>query len=251
MESNDVSLGMLYEAALREARDDVIQEMDPDFYRAASEYLGRLRHERYDNVEAAVKRAVTSRATLMLSLLLEMRLEKAAGRRGRAPGRGRPLGGAPAPGSAPAHGQDREDALPPDGAPADAQDGPPLGGPAPADAQDGPPLGGPATPFPPGRGNLLDEEKYILYPGTDMDERRSLVLDGIVSGRPRLLESVTAAHKTRLVMVRMLEPVDELTGADMSRYGPYSAEDVATIPLENAAALVSQGAAVRIGADRG
>lgn len=238
MESNDVSLGMLYEAALREARDDVIQEMDPDFYRAASEYLGRLRHERYDNVEAAVKRAVTSRATLMLSLLLEMRLEKAAGRRGRAPGRGRPLGGAAAPGSAPAHGQALEDALPPDGATADAQDGPP-------------PPGGPAAPFPTGRGNLLDEEKYILYPGTDMDERRSLVLDGIVSGRPRLLESVTAAHKTRLVMVRMLAPVDELTGADMSRYGPYSAEDVATIPLENAAALVSQGAAVRIGADRG
>ena len=65
MESNDVSLGMLYEAALREARDEAVQEMDPDFYRAASEYLGRLRHERYDNVEAAVKRAVTSRATLM------------------------------------------------------------------------------------------------------------------------------------------------------------------------------------------
>lgn len=238
MESNDVSLGLLYEAALREARDDVIQEMDPDFYRAASEYLGRLRHERYDNVEAAVKGAVTSRATLMLSLLLEMRLEKAAGRRGRAPGRGRPIEGAAAPGSAPAPAQAREDALPPDGAPADAQDGPP-------------PPGGPAAPLPPGRGNLLDEEKYILYPGTDMDERRSLVLDGIVSGRPRLLESVTAAHKTRLVMVRMLAPVDELTGADMSRYGPYSAEDVATIPLENAAALVSQGAAVRIGADRG
>ena len=230
VETTDVSLGMLYEAALREARDDVIQEMDPDFYRAASEYLGRLKHERYDGAEAAVKRAVTSRATLMLSLLLEMRLEKAAGRRGR-PRRGAPP---PAGEEAPAPGPPA-DFSPPDGALADGRDAPPPQGPAP----------------PPGPGNLLDEEKYILYPGTDMDERRSLVLDGIVSGRPRLLESVTAAHRTGLVMVRMLKPVDEMTGADMARYGPYSAEDVATIPLENAAALVSQGAAARVGTDRG
>lgn len=231
METTDVSLGMLYEAALREARDDVIQEMDPDFYRAASEYLGRLKHERYDGAEAAVKRAVTSRATLMLSLLLEMRLEKAAGRRGR------PRRDAPPPaGEEPPASDQTADLPPPDGVPADAQDAPPPQG--------------PAQP-PPGPGNLLDEEKYILYPGTDMDERRSLVLDGIVSGRPRLLESVTASHRTRLVMVRMLKPVDEMTGADMARYGPYSAEDVATIPLENAAALLSQGAAARVGTDRG
>ena len=234
METTDVSLGMLYEAALREARDDVIQEMDPDFYRAASEYLGRLKHERYDGAEAAVKRAVTARATLMLSLLLEMRLEKAAGRRGRRAGGPPPPAGGEPPATA--------TAPPPEFQPPD--DG------APADEQGAPPPQGPAPP-PQGPGNLLDEEKYILYPGTDMDERRSLVLDGIVSGRPRLLESVTAAHRTRLVMVRMLRPVDEMTGADMSRYGPYSAEDVATIPLENAAALVSQGAAARVGADRG
>ena len=230
MESTDVSLGMLYEAALREARDEAVQEMDPDFYRAASEYLGRLRHERYDGVEAAVKRAVASRATLMLSLLLEMRLEKAAGRRGRAAG-----GGAappPAPKAASAPGPD-----PPHDASADAPD---AAAPPPS-----------PSPSPSGSGNLLDEEKYILYPGTDMDERRVLVLDGIVSGRPRLLESVTAAHKARLVTVRMLAPVGEMTGADLSRYGPYSAEDVATVPLENAAALVSQGQAARVGTDRG
>lgn len=235
MESADVSLGMLYEAALREARDEAVQEMDPDFYRAASEYLGRLRHERYDNVEAAVKRAVTSRATLMLSLLLEMRLEKAAGRRGRPAGRG----------AAPASSS------PPAGGPPGARDPPEPAGP-PADEPDAaPPLPGAPEPPPAGGGNLLDEEKYILYPGTDMDERRALVLDGIVSGRPRLLESVTGAHRTRLVTIRMLAPVAEMTGADLSRYGPYSAEDVATIPLENAAGLISQGQAARVGADRG
>ena len=84
-----------------------------------------------------------------------------------------------------------------------------------------------------------------------MDERRSLVLDGIVSGRPRLLESVTDAHRKRLVMVRMLTRVEAMTGADLSRYGPYEAEDVATVPLENAAGLISQGQAARVGADRG
>ena len=80
MDATDVSLGMLYESALREARDEAIQELDPDFYRSVSEYLGRLGHEEYDGVEAAVKKAVVSRAALMLSLLLETRLEKAAAR---------------------------------------------------------------------------------------------------------------------------------------------------------------------------
>ena len=230
MESTDVSLGMLYEAALREARDEAVQEMDPDFYRAASEYLGRLRHEQYDSVEAAVKRAVTSRATLMLSLLLEMRLEKAAGRRGRPPGGDAAPPPPPPPKAANAPGPD-----PPPDASADAPDA----------------AAPPPSPSPSPSGNLLDEEKYILYPGTDMGERRALVLDGIVSGRPRLLESVTAAHRVRLVTVRMLAPVGEITGADLSRYGPYSAEDVATVPLENAAALVSQGQAARVGTDRG
>ena len=188
MDATDVSLGMLYESALREARDEAIQELDPDFYRSVSEYLGRLGHEEYDSVEAAVKEAVMSRAVLMASLILEMRLEKAGARRRRG-------GGAS------------------DGAAA--------------------------------RGNLLDEEKYVLHPGTDMDERRALVLDGILAGRTRLLESVTAAHRSRLVTVRILEQVDEMIGADMSRYGPFSAEDIATIPLENAAALVRQGQAAR------
>ena len=52
-------------------------------------------------------------------------------------------------------------------------------------------------------------------------------------------------------MVRMLTRVEAMTGADLSRYGPYEAEDVATVPLENAAGLISQGQAARVGADRG
>lgn len=199
MDATDVSLGMLYESALREARDEAIQELDPDFYRSVSEYLGRLGHEEYDSVEAAVKKAVMSRAALMAALVLEMRLEKAGARRRRAA----------------------------------------------AAASDGSATGAAASDGTAARGNLLDEEKYVLYPGTDMDERRALVLDGILAGRTRLLESVTAAHRSRLVTVRILEQVDEMIGADMSRYGPYSAEDIATIPLENAAALIRQGQAAR------
>lgn len=220
MDATDVSLGMLYESALREARDEALQELDPDFYRSVSEYLGRLGHEEYDGVEAAVKKAVVSRAALMLSLLLETRLEKAAARlrrRGGAAGEG-----AAGEGAAGASG----------------------GG-----AQGATPGGGGAAGAAGARGNLLDEEKYVLYPGTDMDERRALVLDGILAGRTRLLESVTAAHRSRLVTVRIIKQVDEMVGADLSRYGPYSAEDIATVPLENAAALVGQGLAVRAGVD--
>ena len=95
-----------------------------------------------------------------------------------------------------------------------------------------------------------DGEAHVSIAALSLEMKaRALVLDGVLAGRTRLLESVTAAHKSRLVLIRMLAPADEMIGADMGRYGPYSAEDIATVPLENAVALVAQGMAARVGAD--
>lgn len=48
------------------------------------------------------------------------------------------------------------------------------------------------------------------------------------------------------VIVRLLVDLPEIVGADLQTYGPFKAEDVATLPRENAAALIKRGAAIPI-----
>jgi len=42
---------------------------------------------------------------------------------------------------------------------------------------------------------LLDEEKYILDSQKEMEERKSVILSGILSGKTKLLESITKNQK--------------------------------------------------------
>ncbi|MEM2098538.1 MAG: hypothetical protein QXU99_02160 [Candidatus Bathyarchaeia archaeon] len=49
------------------------------------------------------------------------------------------------------------------------------------------------------------------------------------------------------VVLRFIKPVPAIIGADMNTYGPFSAEDVASLPKENAKILVKQGLAVEVG----
>jgi len=42
---------------------------------------------------------------------------------------------------------------------------------------------------------LLDEEKYILHSQKEMEERKGIILSGILSGKTKLLESTTKNQK--------------------------------------------------------
>ncbi len=88
--------------------------------------------------------------------------------------------------------------------------------------------------------NLLDEEKFILDAGGEMGERREMILSGILNGKSKLLESVAQRHKTKIVAVRFLKEMDRFVGADLERYGPFRPEDIATIPYENAQAMLDK-----------
>ncbi len=52
-------------------------------------------------------------------------------------------------------------------------------------------------------------------------------------------------HPTR-VMLRFLKQTPAIAGADLKVYGPFSVEDVATLPVDNARVLVEHGVAVEI-----
>ena len=93
---------------------------------------------------------------------------------------------------------------------------------------------------------LLDEEKYILNSQEEMIERKEVILSGIINGKAKLLESIVQNNKTKLIAVRFLEEVEELSGADAKKYGPFKPEDIATLPYENAQNLISKNIAVKI-----
>ena len=94
--------------------------------------------------------------------------------------------------------------------------------------------------------NLLDEERYILDSDDELRERKDIVLSATLNGRLKLLETVSNNHKSRSIVVRFLKPIDQIVGSDLEKYGPFDAEDVATLPFENATALIGKKIAVKV-----
>lgn len=94
--------------------------------------------------------------------------------------------------------------------------------------------------------HLLDEEKFILDSQEEQKKRKEMILSATVNGRSKFLESLAQEHKTRKIVVRFLSGVDELVGADLERYGPFKAEDISTIPYENARALIAKNVATEV-----
>ena len=94
--------------------------------------------------------------------------------------------------------------------------------------------------------NLLDEERYILDSDDELRQRKDTVLSATLNSRLKLLETVSKNHKFRSIVVRFLKPIDQIVGSDLEKYGPFEAEDVASLPFENASALIGKKIAVKI-----
>ena len=94
--------------------------------------------------------------------------------------------------------------------------------------------------------NLLDEEKFILDTAEQKTERTEMILSATINGKSKFLESISQNHKTKTVVLRFLKEVDEIVGADLEKYGPFKPEDIATIPYENAQALITKNVASKV-----
>lgn len=94
--------------------------------------------------------------------------------------------------------------------------------------------------------NLLDEEKFILDSAEELSDRREMILSATLNGKSKLLESVSHKHKTKSIVVRFLKEMDQMVGVDSEQYGPFKTEDVATIPYENAQALILKKIASKV-----
>lgn len=94
--------------------------------------------------------------------------------------------------------------------------------------------------------NLLDEEKFILDAEEQKQERTEMIISATINGKSKFLESISQNHKTKTVVVRFIKEVDQIVGADLEKYGPFKPEDIATLPYENAQALITKKAATKI-----
>jgi DNA replication factor GINS len=94
--------------------------------------------------------------------------------------------------------------------------------------------------------NLLDEERFIVDSEDQLRQRKETILAATLNGRLKLLETVANGHRSRSIVIRFLKPIDQIIGSDLKKYGPFEAEDVATLPFENALALVNKKIAIKV-----
>jgi DNA replication factor GINS len=179
-ESNQIDINSLHHIVLRETESDTILEIDPNYYRNLSDFIGNLRKQEFDGVENKIKETMIEMATELTSLLIKIRLEKIS------------------------KSSDFEIS------------------------------------------HLLDEEKFIFDSQEDEREKIEMIISAIINGKSKFLESLAQNHKTKKVVIRFLNEVDEIVGVDLEKYGPFKTEDIATIPYENAQALIAKNIATKV-----
>tara|TARA_B100000929_G_scaffold165840_2_gene131353 strand:+ start:190 stop:747 length:558 start_codon:yes stop_codon:yes gene_type:complete len=181
MSSNESpDLNLLYRLTLKEIQNDEIQQLNSDFYRILSMYLGKLKTEEYDGIEKKTKNRLAVLFSSLTSLLINSRLEKISKTKGF------------------------------------------------------------------NRENLLDEEKFIIDSNQEMNERKDLIVHSIINGKSKLVESISNDYKTKPIVIRFLKKTDQILCVDSEKYGPFNAEDVATLPNEDAQQLISNNIATKI-----
>jgi DNA replication factor GINS len=72
-----IDANLLYTILKNEFEDNSIQKIDSNFYQKTAEFIGNLKNQEYDGIEAKIKNAMVEMTTEMTSLFLKIRLEKA------------------------------------------------------------------------------------------------------------------------------------------------------------------------------
>ena len=92
--------------------------------------------------------------------------------------------------------------------------------------------------------DALTEEEKKLYSGVfPLAEAYQAFSKDVLRGR---LSYPKNDVKKRMVILRFVQEIPALVGADMKTYGPFEPEDIATLPPENARILIKQGVAVKV-----
>jgi len=90
---------------------------------------------------------------------------------------------------------------------------------------------------------LTKEEAKLHGEILPLAEAYEAFLEDVLRGR---LSGMKREEKSKKMLVRFLQEIPAIVGSDMKTYGPFESEDVATLPVENARALMKQGVVVEV-----
>lgn len=93
---------------------------------------------------------------------------------------------------------------------------------------------------------LTDEEKYIFEEERKVSQRKDLIIQSLIDGNVNNLDSISTIIRSKMIIIRFLESTDQFMGVDMAKYGPFTKEDVAILPFENARSLIERKVAIEI-----
>jgi len=91
--------------------------------------------------------------------------------------------------------------------------------------------------------SLTTEEKGLRHEFLPLAESYQGFLKNVLRGQ---IIQVERKERPKRMVVRFVQEIPAIIGSDMNTYGPYRAEDIATLPLENAKILIKQGVAMEV-----
>jgi len=92
-------------------------------------------------------------------------------------------------------------------------------------------------------GALTAEDEKIVNGVLPFAEAHQTFVKNLLRGR---IVTIGVGQERRTAILRFLKDVPAIIGSDMKPYGPFSAEDIASLPNENAKILVRQGLAENV-----
>lgn len=90
---------------------------------------------------------------------------------------------------------------------------------------------------------LTSEEKKIYTGSAPLAEAYHSFAENLLRGQ---MLKMDVKQKGKTAVLRFLRDVPAIIGADMKTYGPFKAEDIASLPTENAKILIKQGLAEKV-----
>jgi len=90
---------------------------------------------------------------------------------------------------------------------------------------------------------LTEEEAKLQGEILPLAEAYQAFKEDVLRGR---VSTMKRKEESQRMLVRFLREIPAVIGSDMKTYGPFKSEDVATLPVENARALIKQGVVVEV-----
>jgi hypothetical protein len=93
---------------------------------------------------------------------------------------------------------------------------------------------------------LTIEEEKMCKGLLSLGEAYLAFIRSLIQGQAPKLEIEASEEPHKMVPLRFVRAVPAVIGSDMKTYGPFAAEDVASLPADNAKIMVRHGLAVAI-----